>query len=260
MSGWIKLNRSIQSNWIYNERRKFSKLEAWLDMLMTVNYADNKVIIKGKLYEVKRGQSINSMDTWAKRWSWDKSAVRRFLTLLQNDNMISIISDSITTHITICKYESYQGEQNTNETQTKHKRNTDEFQTTPIKEGKEGKEIKNVNKYGINLNILLSDAEYEKLILDYSEFRTLKAIDYLSNWALEKPSKFKEYKNHNLTLRRWVFEAIDKLIKPKTKEELAAIDTWFERSRFEIEMKYKTIEQHNVEVNNKGYDTKYIMK
>ena len=91
MSGWIKLNRSIQSHWIYNERRKFSKLEAWIDMLMTANYADNKVIIKGKLYEVKRGESINSMDTWASRWSWDKSAVRRFLTLLQNDNIYIVI-------------------------------------------------------------------------------------------------------------------------------------------------------------------------
>ena len=145
MGGWIKLNRSIQSHWIYNERRKFSKLEAWIDMLMTANYADNKVIIKGKLYEVKRGESINSMDTWAKRWSWDKSAVRRFLTLLQNDNIISIKSDSITTHLTICKYESYQGEKNANETQMKRRRNADEYQTTPIEEGKEIKEGKEGN-------------------------------------------------------------------------------------------------------------------
>lgn len=176
MSGWIKLNRSIQSHWIYNERRKFSKLEAWIDMIMTANYADNKVIIKGKLYEVKRGESINSMDTWASRWSWDKSAVRRFLTLLQNDNMISIKSDSITTHLTICKYESYQGERNADETQTKRKRNADETQTTPIEEGKEGeerKEGKNIGSFNFE-SALISYGFNTQLVSDWMQVRKAK--------------------------------------------------------------------------------------
>jgi hypothetical protein len=142
MSGWIKLNRSIQSHWIYNERRKFSKLEAWIDIIMQANFADNKTIIKGKIYEVKRGQSINSMETWSNRWGWDKSAVRRFIDLLQKDKMIDVKSDNITTHLTVCNYETYQGERNADETQTKRKRNANEFQTTPIEEGKEGEEIK----------------------------------------------------------------------------------------------------------------------
>ena len=75
--------------------------------------------------------------------------------------------------------------------------------------------------YGANNNIILSVAEYEKLISDYGQLKTLKAIDYLSDWGLEKPTKFKEYKNHNLTLRRWVFDAIDKkpsFLDPKKLE------------------------------------------
>jgi len=128
-NGWIKLHRSLTEHWIYNERRKFSKLEAWIDILMTVNYEDKKVLIKGKLYDVKRGQSILSLDSWAKRWNWDKSAVRRLFNLLQNDSMIEIISDNITTHITVCKYDSYQGIENANETPTKRKRTANEIQT-----------------------------------------------------------------------------------------------------------------------------------
>ena len=83
MSGWIKIHRSITDHWLYNEKRTYSKLEAWYDLLLNVNYSDTKTIIKGKLYDVKRGQSIMSLDSWAKRWNWDKSKVRRFLNVLQ---------------------------------------------------------------------------------------------------------------------------------------------------------------------------------
>jgi hypothetical protein len=141
MTGWIKIHRSITNHWLYSEKRVYSKLEAWYDMLIAVNYSDSKTLIKGKLYEVKRGQSIMSLDSWAKRWNWDKSKVRRFLNTLQNDNMIELKSDTITTQLTICNYESYQGERNADETPVKRKRNAGETQTTPIEERKEEKKF-----------------------------------------------------------------------------------------------------------------------
>jgi hypothetical protein len=137
MSGWLKIHRCITNHWLYTENRVFSKYEAWLDILMTVNYLDAKVLIKGKLYHVKRGQSILSMESWAKRWNWDKSKVRRFMELLQNDAMIVLKTDNTTTHLTVCKYESYQYERHADKTQTKRRRNADEYQTTPIEEEEE---------------------------------------------------------------------------------------------------------------------------
>ena len=130
MSGWIKIHRSILNHWLYTEKRKFSKFEAWQDLLLNVNFSDAKTIIKGKLYDVKRGQSILSLDSWSKRWNWDKSSVRRFFNLLEKDNMIIVKSDNITTHLTICKYEDYQQKENANETQTTRRRNANEIQTT----------------------------------------------------------------------------------------------------------------------------------
>jgi hypothetical protein len=142
MSGWIKLHRSIKDHWLYTENRVFSKFEAWNDILLSVNFADAKQVIKGKIYNIKRGESTMSLDTWAKRWNWDKSKVRRFLTLLQSDGMIVLVSDNITTHLTVCNYASYQDERNASETPMKRKRNTDEIQTTPIKEEQEQQEQK----------------------------------------------------------------------------------------------------------------------
>lgn len=139
MSGWIKIHRTITDHWLYKEKRVFSKFEAWNDILLTVNYSDSKTIIKGKIYHVKRGESLLSFESWGKRWNWDKSKVRRFLKLLQSDNMIDLKTDTITTHISVCNYACYQDERNTNETQTKRKRNASETQTKPIKEEKEKK-------------------------------------------------------------------------------------------------------------------------
>lgn len=138
MSGWLKLHRQIQENWIYKEKRKFSKLEAWIDIILTVNYSECKTLIKGKLIHVKRGESILSLDSWAIRWNWDKSSVRRFFYLLQQDGMIELKNETVTTRLTVCKYDSYQGEDSKSETQVKRKRNASETQTTPIEEVKEG--------------------------------------------------------------------------------------------------------------------------
>lgn len=195
MSGWIKIHRSITEHWLYSERRVYSKLEAWYDLLLNVNYIDAKIIIKGKLYEVKRGQSILSLESWGKRWNWDKSKVRRFLNLLQKDSMIELICDNITTQITICNYDNYQTEQNTNETQTKRKRKSNENQTTPIEEGKE---IKNISiptfeeflKYAIENKPLVNQTD---LKLKYESWKA-------NDWCTNKGGKKQVISNWKATL------------------------------------------------------------
>ena len=129
MSGWIKLHRSIKDHWLYNEKRSFSKYEAWCDILLNVNYAEAKQVIKGTVYTIKRGESIYSLDTWGKRWGWDRSKVRRFIKLLESDSMIVLKSDNTTTHLTVCNYDTYQDERNADETQVKRKLNASENQT-----------------------------------------------------------------------------------------------------------------------------------
>jgi len=126
MKGWIKIHREIQDHWLWNERREYSRAEAWIDILLTVNHAESKVMIKGHLYTVKRGQSVNSLETWAKRWNWTRGRVKRFLELLKNDSMIEIKTDTKTTQLSVCNYDSYQDERNTDEHQTDIKQTSNE--------------------------------------------------------------------------------------------------------------------------------------
>ena len=144
MSSWIKLFRDINKHWIWQNS---DYLKWWLDILLEVNHAPAKVVIKNKIYDCNRGEKLYSLDTWAHRWGTNKSKARRFLQLLQNDNMIVLKSETQTTRLTVCNYDTYQDMRNTNETQTKRKRNADETHLTPIEEGKEGKEGKEEIKY-----------------------------------------------------------------------------------------------------------------
>jgi hypothetical protein len=141
-SGWIKLHRKSFDNFLYKENRPLSRREAWEDILLRVNYSDSESLIGNEKIICKRGQSTMSLDSWGKLFNWDKSKVKRFFDLLQNNSMIVIENLHKTTRITVCKYEDYQGDRNGDETQMKRKRNGDETQVKPIKESKEDKEKK----------------------------------------------------------------------------------------------------------------------
>ena len=73
-----------------------------------------------------------------------------------------------------------------------------------IEKEKEKKQKKKA--YGENNNVKLTDDEYNRLCNDYGQEKTRKAIDFLDSYIEEKGYKTK---SHNLTLRRWVFNAVD---------------------------------------------------
>jgi len=150
MEGWIKLHRTINKHWIFKDSEK---LKAWITILLNVNHEKNKVNLGNLILTCNRGESLKSLDSWAKLFgkNWNKSKVRRFFKLLKNDLMIELKNEQKTTRLIVCKYDTYQETRNASETQTKRKRNASETQTTPNKNDNNVKEIiaylnKNANK------------------------------------------------------------------------------------------------------------------
>lgn len=109
MNGWIKLYRQLQdcSIW-YGER--FSKGQAWIDLLMLANHSDKKIMFNGEFITVRRGQYLTSMVKLSDKWKWNRKTVSSFLKLLENDNMITKVTDNTKTLITIVNYGIYQSE------------------------------------------------------------------------------------------------------------------------------------------------------
>lgn len=112
--GYIKYYRSIQDHWLFQEKRIFSKFEAWTDILLSVQFRPeiNKILIKGRLIEVGRGQSIKSLETWGDRWNWNKKKVHSFFKLLEKDSMITLENVTVTTRLSVCNYDTYQANWN----------------------------------------------------------------------------------------------------------------------------------------------------
>lgn len=106
--GYIKLHRQLQDCWIWTEDR-FSRGQAWVDMILMANHSDKKVIFKEGIITVERGQFITSIRKLADRWQWSVNTVRKFLTILESDGMITRESNSKRTVICITQYEKYQG-------------------------------------------------------------------------------------------------------------------------------------------------------
>lgn len=198
MNGWIKLHRKIKDHWLWQDAEK---LKWWVSILMEVNHEGRKVLIKGKLFDCERGQSLKSLDTWAKEWRTTKKTVRSFFILLQQDGMLTISSVTVSTRITVCNYESYQDNGNEEETQSKRKVNARETQATPKQEGKELKNEKKKKEYAPA--VLLFEEEFTKLNAAYGSYAAMQMIGKLSAY---KQSEGKKYKSDYAAINNWVVE------------------------------------------------------
>jgi len=118
--GWISVHRSMLDHHFWHGE-KFTKGQAWIDLILNANHKENKVMIKGRLIVVARGEQIRSKVTLAKTWKWNERTVSKFLELLKSDGMITTKSTELTTHITICNYSTFQDiNKNSAERNTQH--------------------------------------------------------------------------------------------------------------------------------------------
>lgn len=115
MEGWILKYRKIEEHWLHplKEKRKFTKYEAWEDLLFKASYENKKMLYKGKLINIEVGECIISAVKLAERWKWDRETVKSFLDTLCNENMINmrkIYPQNVksATMIFINKYKDYQ--------------------------------------------------------------------------------------------------------------------------------------------------------
>lgn len=222
--GWIMLHRRLADNELWN-KKPFSQGQAWVDLLMLANWQDGTVVIGMQPIECKRGQSVRSLETYAKRWGWSKSAVRRFFDLLQKLSMIRSENVTKTTRITICKYESYQDFGNDSETILKRSRNDSETILAPNEQSnkvtREEEEIHTpepkpepkpkAKKISYAEHVRMTEEEHSKLVNEYGEADTQKFIERLNTY---KGSTGKTYKSDYMTMFSWVIKAVQKDQQP----------------------------------------------
>lgn len=97
------------------------------------------------------------------------------------------------------------------ETENQRLQNSKPKEKDKVKD-KDKEKVKERHRYGAFSHVLLSDAELERLHNDFEDWQVDEAIRILDE-ALEV--KGYKYKNHNLVLRGWVMEEVNKRGRPK---------------------------------------------
>ena len=140
LHGWLKLHRSLLSNWVASEPES---LAVWIRLLAEANHKPSKKRFNGSLIDVDRGQTIFGLNAFSDKSGITKAKLRRILTELESDGMISRQITNKYSLITITCFDKYQGDdtQDALKTQSKHKQSASKSQHRKNdKNGEEGEE------------------------------------------------------------------------------------------------------------------------
>ncbi len=107
MEGWIKMYRSLTDSEVWNLDR-YSKGQAWVDMLLLANHKPNTFFIRGIEMNLEIGQLAYSQVTLSKKWKWNRRTVNKFISWLEKRQMIHSKINKVCTVITILNYNKYQ--------------------------------------------------------------------------------------------------------------------------------------------------------
>ena len=209
--GFIKLHRKIQEHWIYQEKRTFSKYEAWLDLIFMANHKDNEFLLGKELISTKRGQLITSKKTLGERWKWSNTKINSFFRLLKNEKMIDYKTDSKKTVVTLDKYSIYHDYEN-EETAKNHINNIPKTHQKHT-----NKNVKNVK----NLNTLKDIVEITTHLNDAAQTNyrpSSKKTKQLIKARLNDGFTFDDFKNViDIKTAEWVNDKeMSKYLRPET--------------------------------------------
>lgn len=98
-------------------------------------------------------------------------------------------------------------------------------------EKKEKKEKKSA--YGEYAHVKLTLTEYQRLVSDYGQEKTEKAIKFFDEYIEDKGYKSK---SHNMAMRRWVFNAVDEQEQKRAKAPTNKFNSMMQNSYTHDEM------------------------
>lgn len=106
MSGFIAMQREALEHPLF--RGNPERFYAWFWLVARAAWKPTPYDINGKTVTIERGQLCASRSQLATAWNWSPSAVERFLTRLETEQMIGRATGQGRTVITICNYAKYQ--------------------------------------------------------------------------------------------------------------------------------------------------------
>jgi hypothetical protein len=218
-AGFISISREIKNHWITENPIYF---KAWVLMLLTANFTDGKLLLGGKVYTIKRGQTSLSLRSWANELNMSVKSIDTMLKLLVSEDMIKRekigSGKQSTTLITIKNYNTYQlftetlekRKGNMRETLGEHKGNARGVQYNKV--NKVNNDNKGIYRSFDHLSISVED--FEKLNQTYTKESIDDILDSIDNFKGNT-----KYKSLYLTANKWLKKdgvvKIEKKVDPR---------------------------------------------
>ena len=153
MTGWIKLHRKLLDHPFWARTHRFTKGQAWVDLLLRANHTRERVFVGFTEIVLEPGDLLTSQVALSKRWGWNRKTTARYLGCLASAQMLStktdkgmgIGKDKGFTIITITQWQAYQAEGNNNSASQGASPGTSEG-TSGGRQGGNPKNVKNDKK------------------------------------------------------------------------------------------------------------------
>lgn len=182
----------------------------FIHMLLKANWKEGK--FQGTT--VSRGSFVSSLPKLSEETKLTIREVRTAISHLKMTGELTVRSQSKYSVFTVVNYNQYQTNDMQNDSHLTCNRQSNDIQTTTIEEGKKERkeDIKKDTKktFGVYRHVRLTDSQVERLILEYGQQLFDKAVNRLDEYIQETG---KTYKDHNLTIRRWVIAAVKKEVE-----------------------------------------------
>ena len=228
-NGWIKLHRKIFDNPMYFSE-PFTRMQAWIDLLLLANHSGQYFYIRGNRIDVKRGEVAHSMESLAQRWKWSRGKVLRYISQLENSQMIVQQKSHVITKLSITNYNTYQSDGTTDSTtdgqQTVQQTDTNKNDKNEKNEEREREtrtqQPKSTNPDYIKFNNWIqekapycsnprnfphqiTEEEFIKLKKKYSGQQIADIVEKIEN----RKDLRKRYSNLYLTVNNWIKKEIE---------------------------------------------------
>ena len=133
MNGWIRLDRAIQDNFLWQEPEA---LKLWLHLLMAASLTDKATAFNGQMLTIKRGQLVFGLNAASARLNISIRRLRKYLNWFESDDMIDKQITNKFSIISITNYSQYQdtGKQPSSKSQATDKQTSTTIQVTSNKE------------------------------------------------------------------------------------------------------------------------------
>lgn len=129
MNGWIRLDRAIQDNFLWQEPEA---LKLWLYLLMAASLTDKATAFNGQMLNIKRGQLVFGLNAASARLNISIRRLRKYLNWFETDDMIDKQITNKFSIISITNYSQYQdtGKQPSSKSQATAKQTSTTIQVT----------------------------------------------------------------------------------------------------------------------------------